>query len=53
MTTARFETPHGPYVVRVRTIPGPPCRLTCQAGRDNAPPNHQVVALEPDDAMTR
>jgi hypothetical protein len=52
VTTARFATPRGPYVVRVRTIPGPPCRLTCQAGRDNAPPNHQVVGLGPDDAMT-
>ena len=52
MTTARFETPRGPYVVRVRTIPGPPCRLTCQSRRDNAPPSHQVVGLGPDDAMT-
>jgi hypothetical protein len=53
VTTARFETPAGGYVVRVRTTPGPPCRLTCQAGRDNAPPSHEVVALRRDDAMTR
>ena len=52
LTDARFETPDGAYVVRVRTTPGPPCRLTCQAGRDNAPPSHQVVALGRDGAMT-
>ena len=51
-TTARFLTPDGAYVVRVRTTPGAPCRLTCQAGRDNAPPSHEVVALGRDDAMT-
>ncbi len=53
VTTARFESPAGPYAVRVRTTPGPPCRLTCQAGRDNAPPSHEVVALGRDDAMPR
>ena len=51
VTSARFETPSGPYAVRVRTTPGPPCRLTCQAGRDNAPPLHEVVDLGPDDAI--
>ena len=45
-TTARFQTPAGDYEVEVRTTPGPPCRLTCQAGRDNAPPIHEVARVE-------
>jgi hypothetical protein len=53
VTTAWFETPVGPYVVQVRTSAGPPCRLTCQAGRDNAPPHHEVVRLGPDGPMSR
>ena len=46
VTTAAFTTSVGDYEVDVRTTPGPPCQLTCQAARDNAPPLHETVRIE-------
>ena len=48
ITAATFDTPGGPYRVRVRTIldPATATRLTCNALRDNPVPHHAVLSLE-------
>ena len=48
-TIAAFDTPHGAYRVRVRTVndPATATRLTCNALRDNPVPEHEVLMIEP------
>jgi hypothetical protein len=50
VTTATFETPRGPYRVRVRTIidPATATRLTCQSRRDNPVPRQELLSIEPE-----
>jgi len=48
VTTARFAAADGEHDVRVATSTpaGSATRLTCQAGRDNPVPQHEVLSIE-------
>ncbi|WKN48228.1 sucrase ferredoxin [Nocardioides sp. Arc9.136] len=50
VTNAVFEVAGGVWSVRVRTVEGPPARLTCRATRENPTPRHEVEAVTPEDA---
>ncbi|MDN4160819.1 sucrase ferredoxin [Nocardioides abyssi] len=50
VTTAVFDVAGRTWSVRVRTVQGPPARLTCRATRDNPTPRHEVEAVTPEDA---
>lgn len=45
LTNAVFAVAGRSWSVRVRTVQGPPARLTCRASRDNPTPRHQVEAV--------
>ncbi|GGO74530.1 sucrase ferredoxin [Nocardioides deserti] len=47
--TAVFDVAGRTWSVRVRTVQGPPARLTCRATRDNPTPRHEVEAVTPED----
>jgi hypothetical protein len=49
VTTAVFDVAGRTWSVRVRTVQGPPARLTCRATRDNPTPRHEVEAVTPED----
>jgi hypothetical protein len=45
-TTAAFDTPSGPFAVRVRRSASEPVRLTCHAPEERAAPAFDLVAVE-------
>lgn len=45
VTSARFDVEGTTYTVRIHTRPGERHRLTCQAGRDNPVPNHELLDI--------
>ena len=47
-TTTTFDTPKGSFRVCVQTVvdPATATRLTCQAGRDNPVPRHEILSIE-------
>ena len=44
-TTAVFEVDGRRWEVRVRSVPGPPRRLTCRAVREDAAPVHRLLEI--------
>ncbi|MCR6033170.1 sucrase ferredoxin [Nocardioides sp. zg-579] len=50
VTTAVFAVAGESWSVRVRTLAGPPARLTCRASRDDPTPRHEVEAVAREDA---